>query len=119
MLVWCDESKCVSDLTRPRRATYTVDVIVRRLRHIEVDHVAKRFDIDSSRRNVGCDKNLVVAVLETRQRCGALRLRAVSMNSLRLDSFFHQLLGQTVRAVLGACKNQCLRHFTALEQGQE
>jgi len=93
VLVRCDESKCVSDLARSRCATHTVDVIVRRLRHIEVDDVAKRFDIDSSRGDVGCDKNLVVAVLETREGRGALRLRAVSMNPLRLDPFFHQLLG--------------------------
>ncbi len=60
-----------------------------------------------------------MTVLESRQRGGSLTLRAVSMNPLRLDAALHQLLGQTVRAVLGAREDQRLFHFATIEKGQQ
>src|SRR5437868_12712615 len=79
LLVRRDERECIADLTCPRRATDAVDVVVGRLRHIEVDDVAERFDVDSARGNVRRNQDSVVATLESRE-CGcALPLRPISM----------------------------------------
>ena len=115
MLVWRDESERITDLTCPRGATHAMDVVVGRLRYIEVDDVSKGFDVDSTRGNVRRNQNLVLTILESRERRGALTLRAVSMNAFRLDAAFHQLLGQAVRAVLGAREDQRLFHLATIE----
>ena len=96
-----------------------MDVIVGRLRHVEVDDVPECLDVDSARGNVRCDQNLVLAILESRQRRGALTLRAISMNPLRLDAALHQLLGQAIRAVFRAREHQRLCHFATIEQRQQ
>src|SRR5205085_3307001 len=69
LLVRRDEGECIADLACPRRTTHTVDVVVGRLRHIEVDDMSQRFDVDSAGGNVRCNQNSVVATLESRE-CG-------------------------------------------------
>ena len=95
LLVRRHERKCISHFARARCASHAVDVIVRRLRHIEVDYVPKRFDVDSPRSDVSRNQNLVLPALESGECRGALPLRAISMYAFRLDAALYQLLGQT------------------------
>src|SRR5437868_22583 len=89
MLVRRDEGECIAYLACPRRATDAVDVVVGRLRHIEVDDVSERFDVDSARGDVRRNQDSMIAALESRERGCALALRAISVNSLGLDATFH------------------------------
>src|SRR5205085_3009365 len=113
------EGECIAYLACPRRATDAVDVVVGRLRHIEVDDMSQRFDVDSARGDVRRNQDSMIAALESRERGCALALRAISVNSLGLDATFHQLLGQTICPVLGSREHQRLLHLAALEQGEE
>ena len=99
-----------------RRATHPVDVIFRRHRDIEIDHMAEGFDINPARGDIGGHEHLIQAVLEASECQRALRLRTVAVNALGLDTVGHELRCETVGAMLGARENECLRHVTALEQ---
>ena len=93
-----------------------MDVVVRRHRNVEIDHVPQRFHVDSTRRDVGSDQHLIRAVFKTGQRLGALRLRSIAVNTLGFYPVRHELRGQTVRAVLRAREHQRLGHVAALEE---
>src|SRR5205823_4631293 len=73
-----DEGDGVAGQLRARGAADAMDVILRHPRHIEIDHVRKRLDVDPARRDVGSDENLIAPVLESGQRVGTLRLAAVA-----------------------------------------
>ncbi len=96
-----------------------MDVIVGRFRHIEIHHVSERLDVDSTRGDVRRDQNFVLSILESGQCRGPLSLRTISVDPFRLDSTFHQLLGQAIRAMLGTREDQRLLHFAAIEQCQQ
>src|SRR4051812_21160459 len=106
------ECERLANLTCAGGPPNPVDVIIRSLGHVEVDHVAQRFDVDPARGDVGGHQNLVLAILESGKRGGALALRPVAVNSLRLDAALHQLLGESVGSVLGAREHQRLRHLS-------
>ena len=72
-------------------AADAVDIVVGDVRHIEVDDVAERGDIDASRCDVGGDEDAVSAVLEPGERFGALRLRAVAVNALDGDAAIREV----------------------------
>ena len=65
-----------------RRAADAVDVVLGHQRHVEVDDVAERGDVDAARRDVGGDQHPVLAALEAGERLGALRLRTVAVDAL-------------------------------------
>ena len=57
-----------------------VDVIVGLPRHVEVDHVADAFDVEPARRDVGCDEDVDLVVLEAVELGDAVRLVHVAMD---------------------------------------
>jgi hypothetical protein len=59
-----------------------MDVILRHSRHVEIDHVSERGDVDAARRDIGRNQHAVFPALEPGQRVSALRLRAVAMDAL-------------------------------------
>lgn len=119
LLVGCHERERITDRFGARGPTDAMDVVVRSLRDIEVHNMAERFDVDSAGGDVRRNENPVLAVLESGQSGGALRLRPVAVNSLRFHPALHQLLGQSVRAVLGACEHEGLRYIVTLQQRQQ
>jgi hypothetical protein len=76
----------------------------------------ERFDIDSPRGDVCRNEHRELAALESRKRCCALKLGAVSMNSLGTDPVFHKVLVKPVGAVFGAREHQSLLQVPALQQ---
>ena len=93
-----------------------MDVVLWGDRHVEVDDVAERLDVDAASRDIRRDQHLVGAVLEPGEGLRPLRLRAVSVNALGLDTVGHELRCQPIGAVFGPCEDEGLRHVAALEQ---
>ncbi len=46
-------------------AADAVDVILRMMRHVEIDHVADLLDVDAARGNIGGDHHFVAAVAKS------------------------------------------------------
>src|SRR5450759_3386359 len=76
-----DEGEGFTGHLGARGAADAMDVVIRRQRHVEVDDVAELLDVDTARGDVGRDEHAVRSVLESGERVGALRLRAVAVNA--------------------------------------
>jgi hypothetical protein len=63
-----------------------MDVIVRDLRHVEIDDMSQGVDVDPAGRDVGRDQYGERSALEPRERGGALGLRSIAVDALRPDS---------------------------------
>jgi hypothetical protein len=100
-------------------AADAVNIILRVLRHIVIDHVADAGDIDAARGDVGRDHDLVFAGLETRQRILALPLSAVGMEHGHGVLCLLELMGDAVRPVFGAAEYQDAVKIGLREQLQE
>ena len=91
----------------------------RRSRRTSKFRSVERFDVDSAGSDVRRDQNAILAALESGQRRGALWLRAVTVNALRFYAALHQLLGQSVRAVLGAGEYERLGDIVAVQEREQ
>jgi hypothetical protein len=63
-----------------RRAPDPVDVVLRAVRQVEVDHVADVRHVDAAGRNIGCHENSECPALESFQRRSPLRQAPVPVN---------------------------------------
>ena len=75
---------------------------------LEVDHVGKLLDVQTSGRDVRRDQNAHTTVLEVGERARAGALRLVAVDRRGLEAVAVQLLGEPVRAVLGPGEDQDL-----------
>jgi hypothetical protein len=114
----CGETKMNASPTASARAVRpdAVDVVVGRGRHVEVDDVRQRLHVDAARRDVGRDQHRELVVLEAGESRRALRLAAVAVDAPVLDAVLRQVLGQPVRAVLGAREHDHAADVAALQQ---
>ena len=78
-------------------------------RQLEVHDLRQFVDVDAARGDVGGHQRLQLAGLELGQRAGAGGLALVAVNRERGDSALVQMLGQTIRQMLGAREDQRLR----------
>ena len=104
-------SKCVSfaEFFGAGGASRAVDVVFGRGRHVVVDDVRDAFDVNTARGDVGCHHYLILALLETFQRCDSLSLCAVAVqrgdvNMDALKKFLH-----FIGAMFGAGENENCR----------
>ena len=102
-----------------RRAVDAVDVVLRRGRHVEVDDMAERGDVDAARGDVGRDQHAVLPALEAGERLGALRLRPVAVDALHLHAVLAEVLREPVRAVLRAREDERVLHAAVVQQPDE
>ena len=100
-------------------AADAVDVILRNQRHVEIDDMAERIDVDTARRDVGRDEDREPPALEPFQRRRALRLRAVAVDAFGADAGLDQVIGESIGAMLRARENERLLHVAALQQRHE
>ena len=77
--VGSDECKGISRGFGARRAADAVDIIVRRERHIKIDHVRDVLDINTARGDVCGDHHLGAAFAKAVERLQALALAFVTM----------------------------------------
>ena len=72
-------------------AADAVNVILGRERHVVIDHDRQFDDVESPRRDVGCNQHFDGAALESIERLHALVLRLVAVDGVRVDSGLLQL----------------------------
>jgi len=104
--ITCHKRKGVARSQCTSRAADAVDVVLRVLGHVIVDHVAHARHINSSRGNVGSDHDFVLARLEAAQGLDTLVLGTIGMQNGNGMVRVAQLLGDFVRAMLGARENK-------------
>ena len=95
-------------------AADAMDVVVGHGRHVEVDDVAERLDVDAPRRDIGGDEHAILSALEAAQRFHPLRLRAVAVNARGGELVMQQVIGKPVRAVLGPREDERFAQQPAL-----
>ncbi|VVE50525.1 hypothetical protein PCE31107_04673 [Pandoraea cepalis] len=89
-------------------AADAVDIVLRHFRQVEVDHVGQLVDVDAARGNIGRNQHLQCAALEFGERARAGALTLVTVNGERRNAALRELLGEPVRAVLGAREHEHL-----------
>ncbi len=91
-------------------------VVFRHVGQVEVHDVRQLDDVQAARGDVGRHQHLQAAGLELGQRARASVLALVAVDRQRRDAVLRQLLGQPVRAVLGARKHQHLEPVVLAHQ---
>ena len=89
-------------------AADAVDIVVICGGKIIVDDMRDAIDVETARRNVGCDENLDEIVFELFEGALALALRFVAVDGFSLKAADDQFFGKIFHAVLGPAENQ---HF--------
>lgn len=93
------EGDRTAGFARARCAADAVDVVLRRHRHVEVDDHVHGGDIKTTRRHIGCYKNVLRSGAEFVQRAEALRLRQLSVQTDRVEAQVAQDLRRPCRVV--------------------
>src|SRR3569623_2105600 len=102
-----------------RGAADTVDVGLGDLGDVEVDDVRDFVDVDAARRDVGRDEDARPARLEVGERAFAGALALVAVDRGRADALLLEVLGDAVRAVLGAREHEDALHAGVAEHVDE
>ena len=97
-------------------AADAVHVVLGHVRQLVVDDVRQLADVEAACRDVGRDQHLHLVVLEVRERLGARVLRLVAVDGRAVDAVAGELVGEPVRAVLGAREDQRLRRRAFAQQ---
>src|SRR6516165_11373145 len=92
--------------TGPRGAANAVDIGLRYVRKIEIDHMADAIDVDAAGGDVGRDQRSDRPGAERRQHPLAMVLRLVAVDGLGGDAGARQSLHHLVGAMLGPGKHQ-------------
>src|SRR5215475_333549 len=87
-------------------AAHAVDEILRDFRQIVVDDVHDVLHVNPARSHVGCHKDLIASLLESRQSRISLRLRTVAVNLRRCKSVVVQVRRDPLRLPLRSRKYQ-------------
>ena len=101
-----DERHGLAGALRAARAADAVDVVLRLLRRVVVDHVRDAVHVDAARGDVGGDEHFHLARLEAVERALALVLRAVAVHGRGLEALLGELLRDAVGAALGAREDE-------------
>jgi hypothetical protein len=83
-----------------------VDIILRMAGKVVIDHVGNAFHIDSTRSDVGRDKDADTAGLKILERTKPLILRSVGVKCRTRDTEGFKTTGNTVGPVFGAGKDE-------------
>ena len=94
----------------------TMDVVLRLVRHVKIQHVGDLGNVDAASEHVGRDENAHLAVHELRKRPRTLVLRAVAVNRGAADARPAQNPAHLVRAVLSLHEHDHAVGSLSLEQ---
>ncbi len=97
-----------------------MDIVLGRMRHVEIDHLRQPLDVEAARGDVGGDQHRGLAGLEIFQRDQALGLRLVAVDGVGVDVVAPQLVREAVRADARAAEDQHLVELARLDEvGEE
>ena len=99
-LVRCAESNGDAVAAGTGGTADAVDISVRYFRQVVVEDVRHGRDIDAAGRDVGCDQNLDLAVLEALQGALALALALVAVDGGDLEADMFEMLVELLRTCL-------------------
>ena len=107
----------VCDTTSPSttRPTDTVDIGLRDIGDIVVNHIFESVDIDPTRGDIGRDEDTSRLLLEVGECPLSVVLRLVPMDGLRRYPLFDEELGYLVRSMLGLGENEYIFDLGILE----
>jgi hypothetical protein len=114
-----DEGEGVPDRVRARGPPDPVDVILRNVGHVEVDHVLERLHVDAARDDVGRHQHTNLSALEAAESLRTLRLTPVPMHAGICDPALLQELGEPIGAMLGAGEDDHATDLLALQELQK
>src|SRR5208282_5882756 len=106
----------ISSLLRSGGTPDPMDVDLRLMGNIKVDHMAHVLDVHSPRRDVRGDQDAVLARSKPLESPHPLALAAVTVDHRHVDPALAELPGQVVGPVLGPCENKDAAHHLVLEQ---
>ena len=96
-----------------------MDVVLRNVRHIEVDDVLELLDVDAARHDVGGHQAPIPPGLEAVEGLRALCLRPIPVDLGVGYAFVHEIVGKTVRTMLGPREDNDVADITATHQLDE
>jgi len=114
----CDEREGRAGRLRSGRPADAMNVVFRHVGNIEIHDVAQGGNVDAARGDISSHEDTVLPALEPRERLGSLRLRAIAVDALDLDTGVGEKLGQAVGAMLRAREDQRVVHVLPMEQMQ-
>ena len=103
----------------PTRSTNAMNIGFGDVGDLEVDYVAHTTDVDSTRSDVRCDKNIEFPFAETLHGSFALWLGLVPVNGRSIEVVFSQIAHHLVRAIFRSHEYQSGFYFRLLEQVHE
>jgi len=107
-LIRGDQRHGMAVIAGARRAANAMHVILRHMRHVVIDDLRQFADVETARRDLGCDQCRQLAGLEIGERAGPRGLALVAVDRRGTDAGAPELLGEAVRAVLGAREHEGL-----------
>ena len=102
------DGKGIADALGSSRAADAVHIILRMMRHVEIDHVADLFDVDAARGDIGGDHHFIPAVAKSAEGAFPFALRAARVQHRHRVALLMQLARDAVGAVFRAAENQHL-----------
>lgn len=118
-LIGRDKGKSIPGRGSPSRTADAVDIVFGIGRYIIIDHMRDAENIDSPRRNIGGNQDLILPASKTLHRLKPLDLGAAGMNGYGRNSGVFQTPPDFVGPVFGARKDQDAGHLLFPEQVQQ
>lgn len=114
-----EERRSQAVFTGASGAANAVNEVFCHFRQIVVNHVGDFFYVDAASSHIRGYQHAEATLLESSQGCGALRLRAITVDGGRGDAFTAQTLGDTIGATLGTREDQAATAFFMAEKSAE
>ena len=103
----------------PAGTSDPMDVVLRGMRQLEVDHPGQIVDVQAARGDIGGDQHPQAPRLEGLQRLGALDLALVAVNGVRRDAMAFEKMRQASAQDLGVHEDERLRVRVVAQQMRE
>ena len=100
-----DEGDCDAAVARTSRTADAVQVRLIVFGTFPVDHMGDVRDIDPTGRNIGCDKNVYLAISEGAKCLLARALPEIAVHRSSGESALSEIVGDFLRVALGATEN--------------
>ncbi len=105
-LIMADQRDGLATATGTAGTADTVDVILRHLRQLEVDHVGQLIDVQATGGDIGCHQHPHLALAKIGQRPVAGSLTLVTVNGDCVETIFLHLMREAIGDLLGTDKHQ-------------